>query len=205
MNEKSIRDEICRIGKKLYLQNMTPANAGNISCKISEKEILITPTMVSKGDLKPKELLKIDTDGNVISGAGSPTSEVTSIHLTILKEKPGINAVIHAHPVYTSVFIVTGVPPPRGVLVETEAYFKEIVLLPYTKPGSKLLMKSLMKHLRNADAFLLSNHGAITIGTSLKEAYFRMETLEHSSKIIILSKLLGKIQYIPKEEMKGFE
>ena len=204
MIEKEVRKEICEIGKRLYGRNMVAANAGNISCRISNDEVLITPTMVSKAALQPQDILKIDLDGKILSGNGSPSSETYSIHLPLIKSEAGINAVVHAHPVYTSALLLTGQGPPRAALVEMEAFFNKIKLIRFTMPGSDTLADALLKNLKNTDAFLLANHGAVTLGANLTEAYYRMEALEHSSQILFLTRHIGKIRPIPPKEQKKF-
>ena len=202
--EKEVREEICEIGRRLYRRNMVAANAGNISCRISNDSVLITPTMVSKVGLQPQDILKIDLDGKILRGNGSPSSETYSIHLPLLKSGVGINAVVHAHPVYTSAFLLTGRGLPRAALVEMEAFFDKIKLIRFTMPGSDSLANALLKNLKNTDAFLLANHGAVTLGANLTEAYYRMEALEHSSQILFLTRHIGKIRSIPQKEQRRF-
>ena len=181
---------------------MAPANAGNISCRIAQNEVLITPTMFNKADLEPEDILKIDLKGNLLTNNGRPTSEINSIHLPIIKEKPGINAVIHAHPIYTSVFIVTGKIPQKGALAEAEAYIDNIILVPFVMPGSEALLNAIRDHMMDADILLLSNHGVVTMGSNPKEAFYRMEVIESTSKILLLSKLSGEIKHIPEKDLK---
>ena len=183
---------------------MVAANAGNISCRISVDELLITPTMISKGSLVPRDILKIDLDGNILEGDGIPTSETFSIHLPLIRSKSEINAVVHAHPVYASVYLLTGKLPPRCALIELEAFFDKIRIIPFTLPGSKKLSQLLIKNLDGSDAFFLANHGVVTLGVNLKEAYYRMEVLEQSCKILYLSEQFGEITRIPEREHQKF-
>jgi len=196
IDESVYRNEIIEVGKKLYAKDFVASNDGNISIRISENEILITPTGVSKGAMTPDQILKIDLNGNVLSGFLAPSSE-TKMHLAIYKKRPDVKAVVHAHPPTATGFAVAGIPFDEISLPEVIFNLGKIELSDYATPTTNQVPKVVGDKIGDCNALLLANHGAVTVGNkNAMEAYYRMETLEAVCKITFVAKMLGHINYL---------
>lgn len=180
---------ICEIGKRMYNRNFVAANDGNISVKVSSNTIWCTPTGVSKGFMTPDMLVKMDLNGKVLAGKCKPSSEV-KMHLRVYKENPEANAVVHAHPLVATSFAIAGINLDKAVLPEAVVLLGNVPVAPYATPGSQEVPDSIAPYCRDYNAVLLANHGALTWGGDLVEAYHRMESLEHYATILMYT---GKI------------
>lgn len=190
VSESSYRQEIIEAGKRLYQKGMVASNDGNISARLNENEILITPTGVCKGDMTPDQLLKVDMNGNVLSGFMKPTSEM-KMHLAVYRNRSDVRGVVHAHPPKATAFAVAGLGFDKITLPEVVFSLGQIYLAEYGTPSTEQVPRSVEKHISSADALLLANHGALTVGSSVIDAYYKMETLEHFASISIYARLLG--------------
>ena len=185
------REAVCRVGRLLYDRGYVAANDGNISVKVGEDRLLITPSGVSKGRMTPEMLLVTDLDGNVLEGDRHPSSE-GKMHLEVYRGRPDVNAVVHAHPPVATAFAVCR----RGL--ETP-YLSELVAglgqVPCTTSFAMLsteeVPESVRPYLEDHNALLLANHGALAWGGDLWEAFDRLETVEHTAKIVLNAQLLG--------------
>ena len=185
------REAVCRVGKLLYDRGYVAANDGNISVKVGEDRLLITPSGVSKGRMTPDMLLVTDLDGTVLEGNRHPSSE-GKMHLEVYRGRPDANAVVHAHPPVSTAFAVCR----RGL--ETP-YLSELVAglgqVPCTTSFAMLsteeVPESVRPYLAEHNALLLANHGALAWGGDLWEAFDRLETVEHTAKIVLNAQLLG--------------
>ena len=189
-NESSCRLEIIEAGKRLYQKGLVVSNDGNISMRISDNEILITPTGVCKGDMTPDQILKVDMEGRVLSGFMKPTSEM-KMHLAVYRKRNEVKAVVHAHPPRATAFAVAGKTLDRITLPEVIFSLGFISLAEYGTPSTNEIPRAVEKHIDNSDALLLANHGALTVGSSVIDAYYKMETLEHFATISLYARLLG--------------
>ena len=196
----TMRKEIVEIGRRVYQRGYVAANDGNISARLDKNRILITPTGVSKGFMDPDRLAICDMDGNSLCPGLTPSSEIV-MHIKVYSERPEINGIVHAHPPYSTAFGISGVPLGQAILPEVIMTLGKIPLIPYGTPGTDDLSNPLITFLKDHDAFILQNHGALTIGTDLMNAYFRMETLEHSAHITFISFLLGKMNTLSGPEV----
>ena len=195
------REAVCRVGKLLYDRGYVAANDGNISVKVAENRLLITPSGVSKGRMTPEMLLVTDMDGTVIEGDRHPTSE-GKMHLEVYRGRPDVNAVVHAHPPVSTAFAVCR----RGL--ETP-YLSELVAglgqVPCTTSFAMLsteeVPESVRPYLADHNALLLANHGALAWGGDLWEAFDRLETVEHTAKIVLNAQLLGGGVPLTEEEV----
>ena len=199
------REAVCRVGRLLYDRGYVAANDGNISVKVAENRLLITPAGVSKGRMTPEMLLVTDMDGTVIEGDRHPTSE-GKMHLEVYRGRPDANAVVHAHPPVSTAFAVCR----RGL--ETP-YLSELVAglgqVPCTTSFAMLsteeVPESVRPYLANHNALLLANHGALAWGGDLWEAFDRLETVEHTAKIVLNAQLLGGGVPLTEEEVKRLQ
>lgn len=201
MTPEQIKQEICEVGHRLYDHGFVAANDGNISVKVSENEYYCTPTGVSKGSLTPDMIIKIDGEGNKLEGTLNPSSEI-KMHLRVYRERPDVNAVVHAHPPVATAFTVAGIPLDRYILPEAVLTIGDIPTCEYGTPSTMEIPDSLMPYIQEHDAFMLKNHGALTVGNTLNRAFFTMEEVEFNANIMKMAMELGKIEEIPAEQME---
>ena len=200
MTAEKIKQEICEVGHRLYAHGFVAANDGNISVKLSENEFYCTPTGVSKGSLTPEMIIKIDAEGNKLEGTLNPSSEI-KMHLRVFRERPDVNAVVHAHPPVATAFTVAGIPLDRYILPEAVLTIGDVPTCAYATPSTMEIPDSLMPYIQEHDAFMLKNHGALTVGNTLTRAFFTMEEVEFNAKIMKYAMELGRIQEISEEKM----
>jgi L-fuculose-phosphate aldolase len=197
----SIKDDIVEIGTRAYTRGYAASNDGNISARLDKKHLIITPAGISKGFMKTSDLVVVDMNGKVVSGKKKPSSEIL-LHLQIYKQRPDVNSVCHMHPPYATGFAVAGIPLEQNVLSEVIISIGEIPLVPFGASGTEELYKNLMPFLTGHQAFLLANHGALTVGTDVFNAYYRMETLEHYAQILFIAKQLGNVNTLNEENIE---
>ncbi len=190
MTELMIKQDIVEVGKRMYNREFVASNDGNISVRVSENELIITPTGVSKGYMSTDDMIKVDLDGNVISGTNKPSSEI-KMHLAVYKNRPDVKAVCHAHPQKATAFAVARKICDEIALPEVVFSIGSVVLSDYATPTTEELPKSIENIIKTTDAILLSNHGALTVGEDVFDAYYKMETLEHFAGIIMYARQLG--------------
>ncbi len=200
--EFELKKIICEIGKRVWIRGYVAANDGNISVKMNDKEVLTTPTGVSKGFMTPDVIIKVDMSGKVLSGNSKyrPTSE-TKMHLDIYKERSDVGAVLHAHPPYCTSFAVAGIPLDKCVLPEAIIVIGSVPIAEYGLPSTDELPAAISPLIKNSEAVLMQNHGALTVGPDLLTAYHRMETVEHTAYIIHLARQLGNVNILPENEV----
>ncbi len=197
----TLKSEIIQVGKRMYDRGYVASNDGNISARIDSERVLISPTGISKGFMKPEDLVVVDYEGRVLSGNRKASSEVF-MHLQVYKERPDINSVCHSHPPYATGFAVAGIPLDKCVLPEVIIALGSIPLIEYGTPGTEEFYKPVLKLLKDYDAFLLANHGALTIGKDVLNAYHKMETLEHFAHIAFVAQQVGYINTLNKEQVQ---
>jgi L-fuculose-phosphate aldolase len=190
-NERAMREEICEIGRRIWHREYVAANDGNISVRLNRDEILATPTGVSKGYLTPDMLTIVDRRGNKLRGQMNPSSEL-KMHVAFYDARPDVRAVCHAHPITATGFAVAGLSLDRCTLPEVVITLGSVPLAKYGVPGSPELTQDILdNYINEYDAFLLANHGVVTIGQSLMNSYYKMETVEHFAKISLVARQLG--------------
>lgn len=195
-----IKKEICEIGRRIYNNGFVAANDGNISVKVSDNEFYCTPTGVSKGFMTPDMIIRIDADGKKVEGKLNPSSEI-KMHMRVYKERPDVNAVVHAHPPTATAFTVANVPLDKYILPEAVLVLGAVPTCDYGTPSTNEIPDSLEPYLQNNDAFLLKNHGALTVGNTLTKAFFVMEEVEFFAKISFMARQLGGEDEIPCDEL----
>lgn len=198
-NLYSIKRDLVEAGRRVYSRGYVASNDGNISARVDAKRVVITPTGVSKGYMSPEDMVLVDMDGNVLDGRKKPSSEVF-MHLRIYKERPDVNSVCHAHPPYATGFAVAGIPLTKCILPEVIIVLGGVPLAEYGTPGTDEFYQPVLKYLQNYDAFLLANHGALTIGKDIFNAYYKMETLEHYAHIAFVATQLGQLNTLNAEQ-----
>ncbi|APW62978.1 class II aldolase/adducin family protein [Paludisphaera borealis] len=199
MNEWKLREQMCEIGRRIYAKGFAAANDGNISYRLSEDRVLCTPTRVSKGFMKPDDLCIIDLEGKQISGKRKRSSEML-LHLTYMKARPDIRSVVHCHPPHATAFAVAKEPIPKCVLPEIEVFLGEVAISPYETPGGQKFADTILPYAKDTDTILLANHGTITSGIDLEDAYFKTEIIDAYCRILLLAKQLGRVNYYSDEK-----
>ncbi|MBE3595756.1 MAG: class II aldolase/adducin family protein [Hydrogenibacillus sp.] len=193
--ERRVREEICRVGKLLFERGFVAGTEGNISVRMSDREIIVTPTRVSKGMLTPDMLVKVDLSGRPIEGEGRPSSEL-KMHLRIYRDRPEIRAVVHAHPPYATAHAVAGIPLERAFLPEAVIYVGEVPIAAYGLPSTDEVPEAIAPYIADHHALLLENHGALAWAEDLWAAYFLLENVEQMAKIHWLARQLGRVQVL---------
>lgn len=197
--ETQARETIVEIGKRVYQSGYVGANDGNISCRLSEDTIVVTPTGVSKGFMTPEMMVLMNLDGTVL-GPGKPSSEV-KMHLRAYRDNPDIRGVIHVHPPVATAYSILGLSLDHPLVAEGVLVTGNIPLAAYAKPGSEEVPDSIAPFLKDYNGALLERHGALTWGTDVYQALYRMEAMEHQAKIMLYACLLSKLTG---KEIRGF-
>ncbi len=195
------KEQMVDIGRKLYDRKYIVANEGNISVKIDDWRILTTPAGICKGDMLTDDLVITDLGGTRLEGHRKPSSELP-MHLTVYRERPQVLAVVHAHPPISTGFSVAGIPLDPALMAEVVVLLGCVPLAEYGTPSTTELAEVVGRYIRDYDALLLANHGALTIGKDLLDAYFKMETLEHYAEINLVARTLGRIQPLSAENVE---
>ena len=200
MSIESLRADIVEIGRRMYARGYTASNDGNISVRIDANRLLMTPKSVCKGFMTPDMMCVTDLDGRKLQGDRDPSSEML-MHLEVYRQRPDVQAVVHAHPPTATGFAVAGIPLDRAVLAEVLTTLGSIPLAEYATPSTAELPEAVRKYIKAHDGMLLANHGALTVGGDLYSAYYKMETIEHFAKISLVARTLGRENLISREEV----
>ena len=199
--EQQHREEIVEIGRRLRQQGFIAGTDGNLSVRIGSERILTTPTGMSKGMLQPEDLVLVDKKGNRLSGFREASSEL-GMHLLIYECRPEVNAVVHAHPPTATGYAAAGLTLDKALLAEVVVVLGQVPLARYATPGSPELREVLRELIPHHDAILMANHGVVTCGQDLLQAYFRMETVEHYARATLVTELLGKQTLLSSQDVE---
>jgi L-fuculose-phosphate aldolase len=201
MNEYKLKEQICEIGRRLYAREFAAANDGNITIRLNEKEVLCTPTMVSKGFLKCEDICKVDYGGKQLAGRKKRSSEVL-LHLAVYKTRPDVNAVVHCHPPHATAFAVAHEPIPKCILPEVEVFLGEVPMAVYETPGTQKFAETIIPYVKDCNTIILANHGTVTFGPTLENAYFNTEIIDAYCRILILARQLGRVNYFTEQQTR---
>lgn len=201
IDRDEIKADMCEMGRRIYQREMAAAHDGNITVKISENEFLCTPTLTCKGFLKPQEIATIDASGNQIAGPKQRSSEAL-LHLQIYRARPDVRSVVHCHPPHATAFGIAREPLPQCVLPEVEMYLGEVPITPYRTPGTESFAETILPFVEQTNAIILANHGTVTYGENVEQAYWRTEILESYCRMLILAKQIGGISYLSPEHSR---
>jgi L-fuculose-phosphate aldolase len=194
--------EICEIGDRLYKRGFAAANDGNITYRISDNEVLCTPTMHCKGFLKPSDICLIDMEGNQLAGEKKRSSEAL-LHVEIMKARPDVKSVVHCHPPHATAFAMAREAVPSCVMPEVEVFLGNVPIAKYETPSGKSFAETILPFVHQANVVMLANHGVVSYGESVERAYWWTEILDAYCRILILAKQIGRVSYLPPE--KGWE
>lgn len=195
------RRQIVATGKQLYLQGLVASKDGNVSVRIKTDKVIITPSNYSLATLSDSHMAHVDLDGNPLDSNRKPSSELP-MHLEVYRQRPDVFAVIHAHPPYTTAFTLAGQNFSTPVLPEVLIMFGEIPLAPYATPATQESAEAISELIRSYDIIVLDHHGALTVGKTLKDAYCRMEKLEHVAKTLFIARQLGELKPLSDDALK---
>jgi L-fuculose-phosphate aldolase len=202
--ESALRADIVEVGRRLYARGYTASNDGNISVRLDERRLLMTPKSVCKGFMTPDMMCITDLDGLKLAGERDPSSEM-QMHLEVYRQRADARAVVHAHPPTATGFAVAGIPLDRAVLAEVVTTLGSVPIAEYATPSTKELPDAVRKYIKAHDGMLLANHGALTVGSDLFSAYFKMETIEHFATISLVARLLGGERLLSRQEVERLQ
>jgi L-fuculose-phosphate aldolase len=202
VEDEKIRKELCEIGKRLYDRHLTSGAGGSISVRTAKgTEVLIKPSGFSLANLSAEHVVKVDLKGNVLEGKYRPSTDMPW-HLTIYEKRPNVRAIVHAHPPVCGGFACAGVSLDIPTFTEVIIQVGHIPLMEYATPTTIEYAKMVADAISNADALLMKNHGTITVGANLEQAFQRTELLEDFAKLVLVAKLLGGPKQLPPEEAR---
>lgn len=199
--ELQLRQDLVEFGRMLHAQGFVAATDGNLSIRMDSDRVMITPTAVSKGMMHPEEMVIVDLQGERLSGPCRPSSEI-NMHLTIYRMRPEVGAVVHAHPCTATAFASAGIALDEPLCSEVVITLGAVPLAPYATTGTDELSESLMPYIPDHNAILMANHGVVTYGIDLRQAYLRMEAVEHYAKIVLAARQLGCNRTLDDEQLE---
>jgi L-fuculose-phosphate aldolase len=198
--EHQHRQDIVRFGKLLHQTGLVAAMDGNLSVRLENGNILSTPTLMSKGLIEADDLVIVDSDGSRLNGSRDVSSEI-AMHVLIYRKRPDIGAVVHAHPPTATGFAAAGLALDRALCAELIVTLGSVPLASYETPGTPELAEALAPLVADHDAILMANHGVVTYGVDLLNAYMNMETVEHFAKIALVAHQLGRQQTLSEQHV----
>jgi L-fuculose-phosphate aldolase len=200
--ERGAREEIVQVCRRLYERGLIAGSDGNVSVRIASDRLLVTPSGIAKVDLGPGDLVEVSPDGARVAGTRHASSEI-GIHLRIYRRRPDVMAVVHAHPPTATGFALAGEDFRSPVLPELIFHMGQVPLVPYATPGTEELADRFEPFVRSFDAFLMANHGATTVGPTLRLAHQRMESLEHGARILLTARLVGRVGTLSEADVRA--
>lgn len=201
VSEFKIKEQMCEIGRRIWLKGFCAGNEGNHSYRIGDNRVLCTPTGISKGFLKPDDICVVDMEGKQIGGSRKRTSEIL-LHLAIYKARPDVKAVVHSHPPHATAFAIANIELPTCIHPEAEVFLGQVKTAKYVTPGDTRLGESILPYVKDSNTILLQNHGSVTFDKDLEGAYYKLEIVDAYSRILLLAKQLGSIRPLDAGEMK---
>jgi L-fuculose-phosphate aldolase len=201
VRERQSRQDIVRLGKMLHERGFIAACDGNLSVRLDENRVLVTPTGMSKGMMEPVDMVIVDMAGRKLKGKRSVTSEI-GMHLLIYSMRPDVRGIVHAHPRTATGFAAAGIPLNQPLVCEVVIGLGQIPLAPYGTPGTPELAATLEPLVPEYDAILMANHGVVTYGSNLQSAFMKMETVEHFAQIALVTHMLGQQQLLACEDLE---
>lgn len=199
--EQQLREDVVHVGRLMFDKCWIAANDGNISIRLDDERLLATPTGVSKGMMRPDDLIVCDIRGDKLCGERERTSEM-GMHVAIYEKRPDIRAVVHAHPPVATGFAAAGRALNLALLPEVVISLGSVPLADYGLPGTPALIEGMLPYIPKYDAILMANHGAVAYGEDVLQAYSRMEIVEHFARITMVAELMGGPKVLPRIEVQ---
>jgi L-fuculose-phosphate aldolase len=191
--------QICDVGRRLWQRAYVDGNGGNIAVRVADGLALCTPTLVSKGFMKPEDMCLVDLEGNQLAGAKKRTSEIL-MHLQIMKRQPRAVATVHCHPPHATAFAVAREPIPQCVLPEVEVFLGDVPITKYETPGGQVFADTIIPFVKKANVIILANHGTVSYGETVEKAFWWTEILDAYCRILMLAKSLGRIEFLGEQK-----
>jgi L-fuculose-phosphate aldolase len=201
VSEWKIKEQLCDIGRRIWLKGFCAGNEGNHSYRMSDNKFLCTPTGISKGNLKPDQICTVDGTGKQIAGKLKRSSEFL-MHAAIYKARPDVVAVIHSHPPHATAFAIAGVDLPTCIHPEAEVFLGPVKTAQYITPGDQRLADSILPFVKDSNTVLMGNHGVVCFDTDLEQCYYKLEIVDAYSRILLLAKSLGNVNALSGAEMQ---
>lgn len=198
---RRLKEEICEIGRRIWIREYCDGNGGNISARLAPDRFLCTPTGVSKGFLRPEMLCLVDGHGKQLAGSLRRSSEITT-HLAIYHNAPEAVSVCHAHPCHAGAFAIKGMQPPPRLIPELEVFVGTVAVAEYKTPGSPEMAEAIAPLAAKHQSIIMGNHGVITWGKSVEDAYFKMEITDAYCRTVILAQNIPGASSIPAEKLE---
>jgi L-fuculose-phosphate aldolase len=198
--EEQARADIVEVGRRLWERGYVASNDGNISVRLDDTRLITTPKSVSKGFMTPDMMVITDLASRKISGERNASSEL-KMHLAVYELRPDAQAVVHSHPPLATGFAVAGIALDKAVLAEVICTLGSIPIADYATPSTAELPAAVARYIRAHDGLLLANHGALTVGSDLFNAYYKMETIEHFAQISLVARTLGGERVLSRDEV----
>lgn len=189
-SHQAIKRNLVRFCERMYVRGLVFGKEGNLSARASDGTIWMTPASRNKADVTEATLVRLNLEGAILEGECEPTSEKFT-HLEAYRRRPDVHAVVHGHPVHCTAFAAAHVALPAKVLPEIVAVIGDIPLVPYATPSSKKLAEAIAPYYEEHDCFLLQNHGALALGDTIDNAYYKLEVMESYARVILLTQFLG--------------
>ena len=189
--ERQWREQLVFFGNLLHQQSFISATDGNLSVRLSEDRIMATPTGISKGMMQPSDMVMVDSSGKKLAGRRNVSFEI-DMHLTVYRMRPDVSAVVHAHPCTATAFASAGIALTEPLCSEFVMTLGSVPLAPYATTGTSEVSESLLPFIADCNAILMANHGVVSYGKDLCQAYLRMEAVEHFARIVLATKQIGK-------------
>jgi L-fuculose-phosphate aldolase len=204
MREKELREEIVLICRRAYERGLIMSNDGNVSVRLDERRILITPSGLNKGFLSPENVVAVELDNIAPEGKLPPSTE-TLMHVRAYESRADVRAVIHAHPPYCTGMSIAGICLKTEILPEAVLTLGKIPTVPYALPGTEALADSINPDINKYDAVILDHHGVLIVGPDLTHAYDILERVEHVAKVQFIAEQLGGAKELPDCEISKLE
>ena len=205
--EAGLREEVVRVCRMMWEKGFVAASDGNVSVRLGKQHLLTTPSGVSKGFLSAADVVLIDMDGNPVGFTGhghkspKPSSEIL-LHLEVYRQRPDVQAVVHAHPPLAIAFTIAGIPLTQCVLPEVIVNLGSVPTTAYATPSSPEGPAVIRELIRNHDALIVDRHGSVTVGKTLFDAYMKLEKVEHLAHVTLAARQLGRVSELPPEEVR---
>jgi L-fuculose-phosphate aldolase len=185
-----IKQEMIRVGRKLWDRQYVDGNGGNITYRIAPDRVICTPTLLSKADLTLEDFCLVDLEGNQMAGKAKRTSEVY-LHLQVYKTVPEARAAVHAHPPHATAYAISGRVPPNCVIPEQEVFVGSVAISPYETPGTRDFAKTIIPYVKDHNTILLANHGIICWADTVTHAEWYVEVVDTYCRTLMLAAQLG--------------
>jgi L-fuculose-phosphate aldolase len=203
VNLTTIKKQMCDIGQRIWQRGYCAGNEGNHSVRLGPDRFLCTPSGISKGFLKPDDLLVVDGEGAGVffsSKGRQPTSEI-KVHLAIYHNRPDVNAVIHSHPPHATAFAICDQPLPLGIHPEAELFLGNVPTAPYATPSTQAAADAVASVISpDTNTVLMANHGSVSFSTTLLDAYYKLEILDAYCRLLILARQAGQISPLSNQQ-----